>query len=97
MTNMNDKVIEQYHNDEKMMILVFAQWCINHDLDPLELYQRAYPNQLANKLLLDILSLTVPKEESEIIDDQLVIHALITFDNVDLAMIVQEEIDKRNQ
>lgn len=95
MTDLNKRVIENYQNDEKMMILIFAQWCINHDLDPVELYQRAYPEQQENELLTDMLLLTVPKEESETIDDHIVIQALQVFDNLDLAFVVQEEIEKR--
>lgn len=31
---MNQKQLEEYYRrDENMMILVFAQWCVNHDLD----------------------------------------------------------------
>ncbi len=44
-------MIENYQNDEKMMILIFAQWCINHDLDPKEMYKRAYPAQGENHAL----------------------------------------------
>lgn len=34
---MNEKQLaEAYERDENMMILVFAQWCVNHDLDPME-------------------------------------------------------------
>ncbi|WRU97694.1 hypothetical protein RYX51_12250 [Priestia filamentosa] len=45
---MEQKIIQNYQKDEEMMILVFAQWCVNHDLDPFELYIRAYPNQREN-------------------------------------------------
>lgn len=49
---MNEKQLaEAYERDENMMILVFAQWCVNHDLDPLELYAKAYPQQKLNESL----------------------------------------------
>ena len=35
---LEEKVIGNYQSQEKMMILVFAQWCINHDLEPEEIY-----------------------------------------------------------
>ena len=95
--DISKRVIENYQNDEKMMILVFAQWCINHDLDPAALYQKAYPDQQQNKILKDILPLTVSKEESDPIDDQTIIQVLQVFDNIDLAFIVQEEIEKRKK
>ncbi|MFD1170288.1 hypothetical protein [Oceanobacillus caeni] len=91
------QVIENYQENEKMMILVFAQWCINHDLDPEQLYEEAYPNQCKNKVLLEVLENTVSKKESEEIDDQLVIQALQLFGNDDLAFIVQKEIEKRER
>ena len=89
------RVIENYQNDEKMMILIYAQWCINHDLDPKEMYKKAYPNQLQNDALVDALELTVSKQEADEIADQTVLNVLQLFGNDDLAYIVQEEILKR--
>ena len=78
-----------------MMILIYAQWCINHDLDPKEMYKKAYPNQLQNDALVDALELTVSKQEADEIADQTVLNVLQLFGNDDLAYIVQEEIMKR--
>lgn len=89
------RVIENYQNDERMMILVYAQWCINHNLDPKELYIKAYPNQIKSDALTDALALTVSKHESGDIDDQTVLNVLQLFGNDDLAFIVQGEIEKR--
>jgi len=89
------RVIENYQNDERMMILIYAQWCINQDLDPKEMYEEAYPHQIKNDALTDALALTVPKQESEDIDDQTVLNVLQLFGNDDLAFIVQEAIEKR--
>ncbi|WP_010529361.1 hypothetical protein [Lentibacillus jeotgali] len=86
------KVIESYQKDEKMMILVYAQWCINNSLDPEALYERAYPGQLHNQALRDALELTVPKQESEDIPDQTVLNVLQLFGNNDLAFVVREQI-----
>ncbi|GAA0597561.1 hypothetical protein GCM10009001_12170 [Virgibacillus siamensis] len=92
---MEKKIIEGYKQDEKMMILVFAQWCVNKDLDPEGLYKKAYPNQVNNQALREALELTVPKKESEHIPDQTVLNVLQLFGNDDLAFIVQEEMEKR--
>lgn len=89
------RVIENYQSDEKMMILIYAQWCINHDLDPKKLYEKAYPNQLQNDALTEALALTVSKQEADEIADQTVLNVLQLFGNDDLAFIVQEEILKR--
>lgn len=94
---MDDKVIENYQNDERMMILIYAQWCINNQLDPQTLYEEAYPEQAKNKALLEALELTVPRKESEHIPNETVLSVLQLFGNDDLAFIVQREIDRINK
>ncbi len=92
---MEEQIIRNYQQDEQMMILVFAQWCINHDLDPAELYNKAYPTQAVNPALQQALDLTVPKEESGEIEDDTLLGVLSLFGNEDLAFIVTEEMNKR--
>jgi len=92
--DLQEKIIEHYQGEEKMMILVFAQWCVNHDLDPEEIYLRAYPNQAANQALKEALELTVPKEEAGEVSDQTVLGVLSLFGNDDLAFVITEEINK---
>lgn len=88
-----EQIIEKYQNDEKMMILIFAQWCINHELDPVKLYQMAYPGQMKNHALEEAMELTVPKNESEDIPNETVLNVLQLFGNDDLAFVVQSEIE----
>lgn len=95
--NIEEQVIRSYRQDEDMMILVFVQWCINHDLDPSALYAEAYPNQPANAAMQRALELTVPKEEAGDIPDQTVLSVLGLFGNDDLAFIVTEHISLRNK
>ncbi len=90
------KIINSYRKDEKMMILVFAQWCINHDLIPEQLYKKAYPEQSENQALKEALELTVPKEEAGVIANDTLLGVLSMFGNEDLAFVVSEEI-RRNQ
>ncbi|MFC2947817.1 hypothetical protein [Virgibacillus sediminis] len=92
---MEKKVIESYQNDERMMILIYVQWCVNNEIDPVALYEEAYPGQSKNQTLQDMLELAVPKNESENIADQTVLNALQLFGNDDLAFAVQGEIEKR--
>lgn len=94
---MEEQVIENYQNDEKMMILIYAQWCINNDVDPNVLYEQAYPGQLRNSTLAETMDLTVSKKESDDIDDQTVLNVLQIFGNDDLAFAVQGEIEKREK
>jgi hypothetical protein len=90
-----EKIIQHYQGEEKMMILVFAQWCVNHDLDPQELYVKAYPTQSANPALKEAIELTVPKDEAGDIADQTLLGVLSLFGNDDLAFVVTEEIHKK--
>jgi len=92
---LEEQIIQSYQRDEGMMILIFAQWCVNHGLNAAELYQRAYPQQGENPLLKQMMDNTVPKEESEEIPDSTLLHVLALFGNDDLAFVVQEEIDNR--
>ncbi|WP_408006369.1 hypothetical protein ACJROX_16865 [Pseudalkalibacillus sp. A8] len=94
---MQEKIIENYQRDEQMMILVFAQWCVNHDLDPEELYKKAYPHQALNSALEQACELTVPKEEAGEIGDQTLLGVLSMFGNEDLVYVVTEEIEKRKK
>ncbi|MFC0273417.1 hypothetical protein ACFFIX_18615 [Metabacillus herbersteinensis] len=89
-----DQIIKNFQQDEQMMILVFAQWCVNNQLNPTELYSRAYPNQAANYALQQGIDLTVPKEESETIADDTLLNVLALYSNEDLAFVVTEEIEK---
>ena len=89
-------IIEQYQNDEEMMILIFAQWCVNHNIDAISLYKKAYPGQLENKALLKAVEKTVPKEKSEPISVEIVQQILQIFGNDDLAFEIQKEADKIN-
>ncbi|QCJ42794.1 hypothetical protein FAY30_13225 [Bacillus sp. S3] len=88
------KIIQHYQGEEKMMILVFAQWCVNHDLDPQNLYAAAYPNQSSNPALHEAMELTVSKEEAGEITDETLLGVLSLFGNDDLAFVVTEEIRK---
>jgi hypothetical protein len=91
---MEERVINNFQLDEQMMILVFAQWCVNHDLDPIELYSRAYPNQVSNDALQQGVNLTVSKDEAGEIENDTLLGVLSLFGNEDLALIVTEEINK---
>jgi hypothetical protein len=91
------KIIDQYQQDENMMILVFAQWCVNNDLDPKQIYIEAYPNQYNNLALEKTLEVTVPKEEAGEIPDQTLLGVLELFGNHDLAFIVSEKIANRKK
>lgn len=91
-----EKIVESYRQDEDMMILVFAQWCVNHGLDPSELYRKAYPGQQANERLGRVLELTVPKEEAGEIPDQTLLGVLSLYGNDDLAAVVAEAAAARD-
>ncbi|WP_050615133.1 hypothetical protein [Bacillus testis] len=89
------QIIAAYQQEESKMVLLFAQWCINNDVNPMELYSKAYPGQGQNKLLTDILPLTVPKEEAYHISSQLLLDVLASYGNDDLAFVIQEYLMKK--
>lgn len=93
---LEQEIIQQYQRDEGMMILVFAQWCVNNNLDPMDVYARAYPNQPENQQLKQMLEVTVSKEEAGDIPDDTVLGVLSIFGNEDLAFVVTQEIEKRD-
>lgn len=89
---MEQQLIQQFQRDERMMILVFAQWCVNNGLNPEELYRTAYPDQAENPELKGAIELTVPKEEAGPIEDETVLGMLAAYNNDELAFIVTEAI-----
>lgn len=91
------QIVESYQKEENMMILVFAQWCVNHDLDPVSVYRKAYPDQGENQALKDGVALTVTKEEAGDVPDETLLGVLSLFGNEDLAFVVTQEIGKRDQ
>jgi hypothetical protein len=91
---LEEQIINNYKQDETMMVLVFAQWCVNNDLDPATVYKKAYPGEKGeNEALRHAISLTVPKEESEYISPETLLGVLSLFGNDDLAFVVTEEMD----
>ncbi|GGN95642.1 hypothetical protein [Saccharibacillus kuerlensis] len=92
-----EKIVEVYRQEEDMMILVYAQWCINNDIDPVELYTQAYPDQLANERLARVMELTVSKEEAGDITDDTLLGVLSMFGNEDLGMVVTEVIEQKKR
>ncbi|MBP1992479.1 hypothetical protein [Paenibacillus eucommiae] len=94
---LEEEIIRNYQREENMMILIFAQWCVNHDLDPAELYRSAYPHQEDNISLKQALDLTVPKEEAGEVSDDTLLGILSLFGNEELAFLVTEEINKRKK
>ena len=87
----DEQVIHQYKQDEQKMILIFAQWCVNNELDPFEVYQKAYPNQPANTALEDAVELTLPPAEAHQISVETLLEILSLFGNDDLAFAVNAE------
>ncbi|MCP3033282.1 hypothetical protein LF817_18305 [Halobacillus sp. A1] len=85
-----EEIIKKYQQDEQTMVLIFAQWCINHDLDPNKLYQKAYPFQPNNSTLVEAVEHTVPREQSDEISNETLLTVLSLFGNDDLAFVVSE-------
>ncbi|GGF08650.1 hypothetical protein GCM10010954_03950 [Halobacillus andaensis] len=89
-----ERVIQKYRQDEDMMIVIFAQWCINNNLDPIQVYEEAYPHQSKNEKLNEAIEKTAPKNESELISSDALLEILALFENDDLAFKVAEYIEQ---
>lgn len=85
---MKNRVIEQYEADENIMIQIYVQWCLNHDIDPLELYGKAYPEQPTNGSILELIEIT--EKDATDVDTETVLYVLQLFGNDDLAFFVSE-------
>lgn len=93
----SDFIIEQYKQDERMMVLAFAQWCMNENLDPLALYRKAYPDQPENDLLVNAMEETVSPTQADKISHEAIMQLLHMFGNDDLAYVVQAAYTTRRR
>ncbi|MFS0727999.1 hypothetical protein [Paenibacillus sp. 1P07SE] len=75
------QMIERYQDDEQMMIVIFAQWCVNRGLDPLQVYRDAYPEQGDNAALAAAVQQTVAPAQGDDISDDLLFSVLGLFGN----------------
>lgn len=91
--NIDEQIIQKYREDETLMIRLFVQWCANHQLDPQSLYKKAYPDQLANEALKEIIDSDDGFEEL-FIDNETMLDVLQIFGNEDLAFVVSDEITR---
>lgn len=91
--NREEYIIKKYQQDEETMIQLYVQWCLNNQIDPIALYQRAYPGQMKNEALLKAVEEN-DHEQIEIGSDTL-LEVLQMFGNDDLAFAVMEEVQKR--
>lgn len=89
---MTDKIIQQYQDDEHIMIQLFATWCANHQLDALALYAQAYPQQEKNIPL--IKAVEEIERDTINVDTETVLNVLQLFGNEDLAFVVSQESEK---
>lgn len=92
---MDEQVIENYQKDERMMVLIFAQWCVNNEVDAKELYKRAYPEQPNNALLNEAFKEATEAGKTDQVDDVTIFSVLEIFGNSDLAFEIQAVVDKR--
>lgn len=91
--NRDEFIIKKYQQEEQIMVQLFVQWCMNHQLNPAELYQRAYPGQSQSSSVLTAVIDQTDTEELEI-DHETLLDVLQMFGNYDLAFVVSEEIEK---
>lgn len=88
--NIDEQIIQKYREDETLMIRLFVQWCANHQLNPEVLYKKAYPDQLSNEALKEVIESDDGFEEL-FIDNETMLDVLQMFGNEDLAFVVADE------
>jgi len=88
-----EQIIKQYQEDEQVMIRLFVQWCVNHEVDPSGLYASAYPEQPVNAALQKVLKEMNEDEPIELANET-ILDVLQLFGNFELAFVVSEEIER---
>ncbi|MCJ1909612.1 hypothetical protein [Planococcus ruber] len=92
--NREEWIIKKYQQDEQMMIQLFVQWCMNHQLDPMAVYQKAYPYQEKNAALQTAIEEANAETADLEISHATMLEVLQLFGNDDLAFAVAEEIER---
>lgn len=90
--NRDEWIIKKYQQDEATMIQLFVTWSLQNDLDPVQLYERAYPAQSKNEALVRAVEEADPSEFE--ISNETLLDVLQLFGNDDLAFVASEEIEK---
>lgn len=90
--NREEYIIKKYQQDEATMVQLFVNWSLGNDLDPVELYKRAYPAQSSNDILGKALEEADPSEMD--ISGDMLLEILQMFGNDDLAFVVSENMEK---
>jgi hypothetical protein len=89
----NEQIIQKYREDETLMIRLFVQWCTNNELDPQSLYKKAYPYQMDNVALQEVIEDDKGYDDLHI-DNETMLDVLQLFGNEDLAFVVADEIER---
>jgi antitoxin component of RelBE/YafQ-DinJ toxin-antitoxin module len=92
--NRDEWIIKKYQQDENTMIQLFVQWCANHQLNPMALYQKAYPYQEKNAALLTAIEEANAETADIEISNETMLEVLQLFGNDDLAFVVVEEMER---
>lgn len=90
--NRDEWIIKKYQQDEATMIQLFVTWSLQNELDPVQLYQRAYPAQSKNEALVRAVEEADPTEFE--ISNETLLDVLQLFGNDDLAFVASKEIEK---
>lgn len=89
--NIDEQIIQKYREDETLMIRLFVQWCANYELDPQALYKKAYPEQMENAALQEVIDDDDGFDDLHI-DNETMLDVLQLFGNEDLAFVVADEM-----
>lgn len=90
-------IIERYQAGEAEMILLFVEWYHNYDLNSLEIYREAYPNQEFPEKLIEMNQELIESKEAVQIEKSLLLEVLQLYGNDNLAYVVTNYADKKDQ
>lgn len=90
--NREEYIIKKYQQDENTMIHLFVHWCAARQLEPVALYQKAYPHQEKNPALLLAIEELATEPDGIEVGDSTMLEILQIFGNDDLAFVISEEI-----
>ena len=90
--NRDEWIIKKYQQDEATMIQLFVTWSLQNDLDPVQLYEKAYPAQSKNEALIRAVEESDPSDFE--ISNETLLDVLQLFGNDDLDFVASEEMEK---
>lgn len=86
-------IIKKYQDEERTMVHLFIEWCRENEHDPHAVYQLAYPEQVENPMIKELIE-EIGEQEPLHIPNHTLLEVLQMFGNDELAFVITELIEK---